>query len=302
MLYNIKPDRFGYPVTETPPMKIAIVGEKERAVAWEKHVRKLSVVKEVIITTSLSVQTDCNAVLLIDDSSENLQRLLHSVKAGNHTYLISKLPMQTEPLESVHQASEEAGVNVQFSHWPSISEAMNWISCHVKKPDLLQIKKESVPRNYRVIDIEDFTRDWTDEVALVAKWMGGNIHRYEVKPVILHNIPLGLNITLRFTNSAVASIQYLASSEKVRHQRIFSNRDMMADCDMITQKVRLHKVNDLKRIAIQAKVFDPADTAEWSVVQFIQSIEMRQPTLFTTYDALTAARTVEKINSLIDLN
>jgi hypothetical protein len=283
-------------------MKIAIVGEKERAVAWEKHVRKLSVVKEVIITSSLSVESDCQAVLLIDDTTENLQRLLHSVKAGNHTYLISRLPHNTEQLENVHKASEEAGVCVQFSHWPSMSESINWIRQQVQKPDLIQIKKESVPRNYRVIDIEDFNRDWTDEIALAAKWMGGNIHRFEVKPVILDKMTLGLNITLRYENSALVSIQYLATTDKEKHQRLFSNRIVMADFDVITQKLRLHKVNDLKRIAIQEKVFDPSDTAEYSVVQFIRSIELDQPTLFTTYDALVTSRIVGKIRSLMEIN
>jgi hypothetical protein len=283
-------------------MKIAIVGEKGRATAWEKHVRKLTVVKEVIITNSLSVHTDCNAVLLIDDTTKNLQRLLHSVKAGNHTYLISKLPQNTDLLENIYHAAEESGVNVQFSHWPSISESMTWIKQQIKKPELLQIKKESVPRNYRVIDIEDFNHDWTDELALITKWMGGNVHRFEVKPIMLQTIPLGLNINLRFENAAVASVQYLASAEQEKHQRIFSDRKIMADCDVITHKIRVHKLNDLKRIAIQEKIFNPSDTAEWSVIQFIKSIQTGQPTLFTTYDALITARTIEKIKSLMERN
>lgn len=280
-------------------MKISIVGEKERASAWEKHVRKLSVVKEVVITSNLQLSDDPNAVLLIDDSSENLQRLLNSIKAGHHTYLISKLPTDLPLLEKVFHASAEANVNVQFSHWPSLSESMNWIHQQVKKPDLLQIKKESVPRNYRIIDVEDFEHDWIDELALVIKWMGGNIHRYEVKPVKLDKIPLGLSITLRYENSTVVSMQYLASSAKERHQRIFSNQYIMADFNVIKQKVRLHKLNDLNRIAIQEKVFDPTDTAEWSVVQFIKSIQLGQPTLFSPYDALLTARAVNKINALI---
>lgn len=73
-------------------MKISIVGVKERATAWEKHLRKLSIVKEVVITSNLQIEDNPDAVLLIDDSSDKLQRLLNSIKAGHHTYLISKLP------------------------------------------------------------------------------------------------------------------------------------------------------------------------------------------------------------------
>ncbi len=283
-------------------MKISIVGVKERATAWEKHLRKLSIVKEVVITSNLQIEDNPDAVLLIDDSNEKLQRLLNSIKAGHHTYLISKLPTELSLLEKVYHVSEEAHVNVQFSHWPSLSESLNWIQQQVNKPNLIQIKKESVPRNYRVIDEEDFEHDWIDELALVIKWMGGNIHRYEVKPVKLGTMSLGLNLTLRYENSAVVSMQYLASSVKERHQRVFSNENIMADFNVIKQKVRLHKLNDLNRIAIQEKVFDPSDTAEWSVVQFIKSIQLGQPALFSPFDALQTARAVNKIKSLIQNN
>ncbi len=283
-------------------MKISIVGVKERATAWEKHLRKLSIVKEVVITSNLQIEDNPDAVLLIDDSNDKLQRLLNSIKAGHHTYLISKLPTELSLLEKVYHVSEEAHVNVQFSHWPSLSESLNWIQQQVNKPNLIQIKKESVPRNYRVIDEEDFEHDWIDELALVIKWMGGNIHRYEVKPVKLGTMSLGLNLTLRYENSAVVSMQYLASSVKERHQRVFSNENIMADFNVIKQKVRLHKLNDLNRIAIQEKVFDPSDTAEWSVVQFIKSIQLGQPALFSPFDALQTARAVNKIKSLIQNN
>lgn len=284
------------------PMKIAIVGEKERATAWEKHLRKLSIVKEVVITNNLAGSDDTDTVLLIDDSNENLLHLLNSIRAGNHTYLISKLPTDAEMLEKVYHASEEAEVNVQFSHWPSLSESVHWIKQQIVKPDLFQIKKESVPMNYKVINIEDFEHDWIDELALIIKWMGGNIHRYEVKPIVIGDHYLGLTISLRFENAAVASIQYLSTTDKEKHQRIFSNRSMMIDFNVIKQKARILKLNDLNRISTQEKVFDPSDTAEWSVVQFIKSIQVHQPTLFSPYDALTTANAVKKIKSLMDKN
>lgn len=281
-------------------MKIAIVGERERASAWEKHLRKLSVVKEVTITTSLSDSTGLDAVLLIDDSKENLQRLLHSVKGGNHTYLISKLPTDKALLEKLYHVSEEAHVNVQFTHWPSLSESMNWIQKEVSKPELIQIKKESVPLNNRVLSEDEFHHQWTDELALIIKWMGGNIHRYEVKPIVIQKSLLGLDLTLRFENAAVASMQFLASAEKEVHQRIFSNRKVMANCDVTKQKVRIYRGNDMDRVTIQEKKFDPTDTAEWSVVQFIKSIQLQQETIFSPYDALRTANALDQIKSLME--
>ncbi len=283
-------------------MKIAIVGKKERASAWEKHLRKLSIVQEVVITNNLAGSDDTDTVLLIDDTPDNLHQLLHSIRAGNHTYLISKLPTDTDLLDKVYHASEEAEVNVQFSHWPSLSDSINWIRQQIPKPTLIQVKKETIPLNYRVIDIEDFDHDWIDELALIIKWMGGNIHRFEVKPIALGEYPLGLDISLRFESSAVASFQFLATTDKEKHQRIFTNNNLMIDFDVIKQKVRIHKLNDLNRIAIQEKVFDPSDTAEWSVVQFIKSIQLKQPTLFSPYDALLTASTADKIKSLLQKN
>lgn len=281
-------------------MKIAIVGERQRATAWEKHLRKLSVVKEVTITTSVTDNSGLDAVLLIDDSRDNIQRLIHSVKGGNHTYLISKLPTDKTLLEKLYHISEEAHVNVQFSHWPSLSESMNWIQKQVIKPELLQIKKEMVPLNNRVLDREDFYHSWVDELALIIKWMGGNIHRYEVKPIVVENHYLGLDLALRFENASMASMQFLATAEKEVHQRIFSNRKVMADCDVTKQKVRIFRGNDMDRLTIQEKTFDPTDTAEWSVVQFIKSIQLDQETIFSPYDALRTANALDQIKSLME--
>ena len=281
-------------------MKIAIIGKKERASAWEKHLRKLSVVSEVVITGTLTEDNDIAAVLLIDDTVDCLPNLLRSIQLGNHTYLISKIPSDLELLETIYHSSEEAGVNVQFSHWPSMAESMNWIRQQVFKPDLIQIKKESVPLNFRAMESEDFKFDWLDELALIIKWLGGNIHRFEVKPIQLHHHLLGLNLTLRYENSALASIQYLGSAAKETHQRIFSNRNTIADCDIINQKVRLHTLNELNKVTLREKKFDPTDTAEWSVIQFIKSIQMNQSTLFSPYDALQTARAYDRIKSLIN--
>lgn len=281
-------------------MKIAIIGKKERASAWEKHLRKLTIVTEVIITRTLTEDKEISAVLLIDDSADCLTNLLKSIKYGNHTYLISKIPTDLELLETIYHTSQEAGVNVQFSHWPSMAESMNWIRQQISKPELIQIKKETVPPNYRAKESDDFQSDWLDELALIIKWLGGNIHRFEVKPIQIHHHLLGLNLTLRYENSAVASIQYLGTATNETHQRIFSNRIAIADCDIIQQKVRLYTLNDMNKVTVREKKFDPSDTAEWSVVQFIKSIQLSQPTLFSPYDALQTAKAYNRIRSLLD--
>ncbi len=283
-------------------MKFAIVGEKERAKAWEKHLRKLSVVNEVVITGSLSDLDAQHAVLLIDDSEENLTHLLRSIKKGFHTYLVSKLPTHLQLLDKVYHASEEAEVQVQFSHWPSMTESIHWIRQQIEKPDLIQIKKETIPVNYRVSERAEFDHIWVDELALIIKWMGGNVHRYEVKPIILDTFYLGLNLTLRFENSAVATIQVLCSSDRELHQRIFSSRSALADFDVIKHRIRYHSLSDYQKVTVKEHTFNPTDTAEWSVVQFIKAIQLNKSTLFSPYDLLQTAKSVEKIKQLMEKN
>jgi hypothetical protein len=282
-------------------MKIAIVGEKARASAWEKHLRKLSVVSEVIITTSIIDHTEIDALLLIDDSEENLYRLNQSIKAGNHTYLISKLPLKRDHLETVYHTSEEAGVTVQFSHWPTYAESMNWIYQELGKPELVQIKKEIVPLDHRFPDLDDLDHNWIDELALIIKWLGGNIHQYEVKPVRLNGKPLGMDITLRFENRSLATIQFFAGAEKEYHQRLLSSNQVLADCNISEQVIRLFSGSETDHLSVRKKAFDPKNTAERSVIQFIKSIQLQKKSLFSPYDALQTAIAAEKIRKLSNL-
>ena len=279
-------------------MKVAIIGEKKRALAWEKHVRKLSVVDEVILSTSLFYDSGINAVILLDDSHESLNRLLETVRSGQHSYLVSRIPLHQEKLETIHSSSQEAGVHVQFSHWPSITPATQWIHQQLDKPGLIQVKKEIEPVNFKV-DAEDFEHHWTDEVAYFTKWLGGNVHRIDVKPITLSEITLGLNLTLRFEDASVASLQLSAFGKSDVHQRILSNRTAMIDNDVLKQSVRVYRLNDRKRVSIQKKQFDPADTAEWSVMQFFKSIQINKSTIFTPYDALLTSKIVDKIKEHI---
>ena len=83
-------------------MKISIIGEKARAATWEKHLRKLSVINEVIFTSSLAAATDTDAVFLIDDSDSFLNNLYNSIRSGYHTYLISRLPVDSIMLEKIY--------------------------------------------------------------------------------------------------------------------------------------------------------------------------------------------------------
>jgi hypothetical protein len=277
-------------------MKVAIIGEKTRASAWEKHLRKLSVVEEVILSASLFKDSDLQTAILIDDSDRNLELLDEAIRAGLNSFLVSRLPDDKKKLETLYHTSSEAGVVVQFSHWPSITPSTQWIRQQIQKPDLIQIKKEIKPLNYTV-DKSDFDHQWTDEVAFIVKWLGGNIHRVDAKPMLVDGTPLGLNLSLRFEDASVASLQFSYFGSDDRHQRLFSDKNLLIDCNVLSQKMKAYRVNEKKRITMQEKSFDPTDTAEWALQQFIKSIQMKRESIFSPYDALLTARTIEKIRN-----
>lgn len=275
-------------------MKIAILGEKNRASAWEKHLRKLSAISEVIITSSIPSKDSVDAAILLDNTDFKLNALEQLIKLGIHSYLVSHLPLDEKALERIHHSAQEADVRVQFSHWPSLAPASLWMKQKIKKPNLIQIKRE-VKFLSGAIDQPEIDHHWVDEIAWIIKELGGNVHRIEVKPMVVNQVRLGLNITLRYEDSSVASIQFSALGGSNTHQRTISDENMAMDCDAIHQLVHLYRVNDFGNLKEETKKFDPKSTAEVSVLHFIKSIQLERDTLFNTYDALQTAKIVGKI-------
>jgi hypothetical protein len=275
-------------------MKIAILGEKNRASAWEKHLRKLSVITEVIITSSIPEKNSVDAAILLDNSDLKLNTIEQLIKLGIHSYLVSHLPLDEKALEKAHYAAQEADVRVQFSHWPSLAPASLWMNQKIQKPDLIQIKRE-VKFLSGAIDQAKIDHHWIDEIAWIIKELGGNVHRIEAKPMMINQVRLGLNVTLRYEDSSVASIQFSALGSSNIHQRTISDENMAIDCDAIHQLVHLYRVNDFGNLKEETKKFDPKTTAEVSVLQFIKSIQLERDTLFNAYNALQTAKIVGKI-------
>lgn len=280
-------------------MKIVIVGDKHRAETWEQLLRKLPEVTEVIFMQYVPSDPAVDGVLLIDNSDQALPNLLRSVKNGNHTYLISRLFYQTEFIENIYHASEEAGVCVQFSHWPSLSDSIQWVKKIIPRPAHIIIKKDSVQANKKVIDIEDFNHEWIDEIALIIGIAGANIHKYVIKPVVLKNIVTGFSASFRFENSAVASFHFSGVAAREFHQRIFSDHQTMLDCDVLDQKITTVDLNHLNRITRSEKRFDSSTTAKNSLKGFIRSVQHKKRPVFSAYEAFSASKAVALISRLI---
>ncbi|MDX1618185.1 MAG: hypothetical protein R3224_05330 [Balneolaceae bacterium] len=280
-------------------MKIGIVGSAERAVAWEKNLRPHQSVSEVIIAKNLKDLGTIDACILIDDSETQLDTLTDAVKAGYHSFLVSKLPLDRTRIEKIYHASEESNVTVQFSHWPSLSPATQWMSQKVTKPRFIHIVREIAHTDFMERDFE-FDYYWIDEVALCISWIDGATHQVDVKRTELDTDKGGaIHLFLRFDSGATAGIFVSTASPRNYHKRVVSDHTFMLDCDVQSQNVRAGQASGAGHLFFEKKVFDPSRSAELASTQFLKAIQLKHSAPFGAYDLLRTLHVVDKANKRI---
>ena len=276
-------------------MRIGIVGPADRAVAWEKHLRPHRTVSEVVIAGKLSEIGDVDACLLMDEHSENLDRLLTAVKAGSHTFLIAPIPTHTKQVEKIYHAAEESNVLVQFSHWPTLAPASKWMAKKIGKPSFLQINREL---NYSefVESNHPFEYYWIDELAFCLRWINGSVHHIDLKTVELsENHLYALHMMLRFESGATANIFVNVTATRSRHHRLAANNHFILDCDVIEQSVRLGEENGDGHLFFNSKSFDASKAAELASLSFLKSIQLNRETIYNAYHLWELNKTIDKI-------
>lgn len=281
-------------------MKIGIVGPADRAVAWEEHLRPHRAVEEVIISGSLKGIGNVDACLLFDESKNQMETLLQSVQSGFHSFLVSKLPTDYKAIEKIYHAAEEANVLLQFSHWPTLAPASQWMSKKIAKPRFIQIIREVNHNEFleTKFDIEDF---WIDELAFCLKWIDGAVHNMDLKTVELQSGKIhALHLYLRFDSGATSNIYINTSSQQNKHERFASDKSYLAHCDVQSQTVRLGQENSSKHLFFEKQEFDPTQAAEMAATQFIKAIQLKKPSLYNGYDlqklATETQKVIQKIN------
>jgi len=278
-------------------MKIGIIGDAKRALTWEKHLRTLSSIDEVVIVPKIQEIKNVDACILIDDTSSNCSSLLELIRRGYHTYLVSRLPSDIQELEKIYHASQEAGVHVQFSHWPSLAPSTLWLKQQVKKPDFIQILKEESRSDYRSSSI-GFRDHWVDELAFIMNWMGAKINRIDPALLSIDEVPYGIQLFIKFTYGGSASLLYLSAGKDHAHRRIITGNNQLLDCNVSTQIVKVTK-NENGYFHSTGKSFDASKTAEISIIQFLKSIHLNTQSLFDPFTALETAKTAEQIEHLL---
>ena len=281
-------------------MRVGIVGDKDRAAAWEKHLRPLTAVHEVVITPEISDLDDVDACILLDDSTTKLQTLAESIRLGLHSYLVSTLPTDENQLKTIYSLAQESDVRVQFSHWPTISPASQWMRQQLPKPGFIQVIKEHSHISFSE-NRPRFSQSWMDETAWIVKWMGMATHRIEACHIIPGNPESGLHIYLKFENGASATLFYLVSGSEDRHRRFVSASTLLLDCDANRQTVKKTLIGDNQRVTVESQTFDATLSAELSANLFFKAIKLKKDTAFTAYDALKASQVINNIRNLLKM-
>lgn len=280
-------------------MKIGIMGPADRAVAWEKHLRPHQTVKEVIIAGNLSDIGEVDACLLLDESDNQLEVLLKAIRSGFHSFLISPLPTDLQTIEKVYHTAEEANVILQFSHWPTLAPASQWMTQKIRKPAFIQIIREISHTQFLEMNY-DFDYYWIDELAYCLKWMNGNVHRIDFKTAKLRsNNPYAFHLFLRFDSGATASVYINCCASENKHQRFAADSAFLLDCNVHSQTVRFGKENDSNHLFFEKKIFDASETAESAATQFIKAIQLNKPSLYNGYDLLKLANGLKKIKTRV---
>jgi len=276
-------------------MKIAIVGQTDRADAWEKHIRAYRTVEEVIITSRLRYVGDADACVLLDDSEDRLEQVLKTVKLGYPTYLVSRLSDDTEVLRKIHSASQESGVPVQFSHWPTLAASTHWMRQQIQRPEWFTASKQLISAAYTE-NTEQFRFHWMDEIALISKWMDSSVQRVSAQAARVQGNMTGVTMLLHFEHGGTAFISLSLVSSSPGHFRSAGDSNIQLECDVSNQQVRSIGFSEGSHLTVRKQSFDATGTAELSVGRFLKSVQNRKPVSYSAFDALRTARIVEMID------
>ncbi|XWN35813.1 MAG: hypothetical protein ROO71_07580 [Balneola sp.] len=282
-------------------MKVGIVGDATRTVAWEKHLRPHGIVSEVNLVPSINDLGTVDACLILNDSSTNLDMLLDAVQAGYSSFLISKQPTDVQKLEKIHRAAKESGVKIQFSHWPTLAPATQWMMDSIHRPNFIHINRY-VNKNVLVDPVNEFRNIWIDELGLCIKWIDSGIHHIEAQASWLDSKnPISTHLFIRFDNGSTASIIIYVSSQENQHQRLATGKTEVLDCNVPSQTIRIGRLNDGGHLFFGKQTFDPAQAAEKAALLFLKSIQMNSDTAYSSYDAIQLAKQIVKVEQRLNL-
>lgn len=278
-------------------MIVGIVGDAERAVAWERHLRPHNIVRQVVLAPHVHDLNRVDACFIFDTTSNRTEHLLDALKEGIPCFFISDFIIPSKELERIHQTSKEAGVEVQLAHWPTLSPSTQWMKDKISKPQFIQIQR-NLNRSKIAHSSPTFINAWTDELALCLKWIDSGIHLIEVKQShLLADQPQAIHLLIRFDSGASASIQIQVSATLEQHSRYIAANKSFIECLVSEQELRYSFLDTQERLSFESKKFDSTKAAEKSALHFLKNVQLKREVVYSAYDALRFSINLEKIKS-----
>ena len=281
-------------------MKVAIIGQSDRAAAWENHLRGFQSVNEVYITQKIRHLKEVDACILVDDSDKRLIRLLKILKLSYPTFLISKISDRYDELQAVHAVSQEAGVPVQFAHWPTFAAASHWMRQQMKRPRRIHVTKHLVSASFSENKVQ-LTQHWLDEVGLFVKWMDSGVQKVSVSATRLSSCLTSLDMMLHFESGATATLSFSLTSAHASHVRTVADSSIELECDVATQQVRSISVDKGGYLTVKKHNFDPSQTAELSIGRFLKAVQHGKSVAFSSFDAIRTAAAAKLVQQQLDM-
>ena len=280
-------------------MKVAIIGDATRTHAWEQHLMPHNIVREVVLSPSVNGIQKADACFLLDDTSQNLEHLIKTIQKGLHTFLVTRIPLDLNKLEKVKRVAEEARVQVQFAHWPSLSSASQAMMQKVPKPTFINVSKEiSYQTSFEGED--NFDHYWIDEIGFCLKAMNSGIHHIEAKQLNLQpSHSVAIQLFIRFESGGTASVYINSGAAEQKHKRIIADSNGIIECDVINQVIKEGRLNTSDNLVFKREEFDPSKSAEKAALQFLKAIQLKKEPTYTIHDLLKLARTVKKVEGRI---
>jgi predicted dehydrogenase len=278
-------------------MIIGIVGDAERAVAWERHIRPHNIVRQVVLAPHVHDLDRVDACFVVDTTLTRTEHLIDALKEGIPCFFISDFIIPSKELERIHRTSKEAGVEVQLAHWPTLSPSTQWMKDKISKPQFIQIQR-TINRSKIAHSKHAFMNAWTDELALCLKWIDSGIHLIEVKQShLVGDQPQAIHLLIRFDSGASASIQIQVSSTIEQHNRYIAANQSFIECSVSEQELKYGFLDGQGHLLFETKKFDSTKAAEKSALHFLKNVQLKKEVVYSAYDALRFASNLEKIQS-----
>lgn len=279
-------------------MKVGIIGPASRSVAWEKHLAGHPTVSEVVIAPTLDKAGGVDACLLLNEVTDDVDEVLAAIKNGFHTFVISKLPLGIARAQKLYFTSKEANVRLQFSHWPTLAPASQWVANKIPKPSFIQVIREE--KNTTFIENNSSHRAHViDDLAYCLKSANSSVFKINCNHVRLNKKTVATQITIQFDNGSTASIYINTAADRDRHTRYVSGSKLAIECEVEPQEIRTMRMLENGALFFERKIFDPATAAEQAVIKFLKAIQLKKSTLYDGYDLLQLVKTLEKIKAQI---